>query len=89
MTDEDLEQWRGNPVTALLLGNLRRGAELRKFQMLESYWEGNQPDPEVMAQARAEFAILDDLMGATAEDVLSIKDQIDEAEHERKWNAAN
>jgi hypothetical protein len=42
-----------------------------------------------MAQAKAEFAILDDLMGATAEDVLSIKDQIDEAEHERKRNAAN
>ncbi len=42
-----------------------------------------------MAQARSEFAILDDLMGATAADVLSIKDQIDEAEYEQKRNASD
>lgn len=89
MTDEDLELWRGSPVTDLLLSNLRRLAEQRKFQMLESYWAGNPPDPEDMAQAKAEFAILDDLTGATAADVLSTKEQMDEAEYERKRNEAD
>ena len=89
MTNEDLEAWRDSPVTQLMLGNLSRAAALRKRLILEAFWEGKSLDPEEVAQAKAEIAILDDLTGSTLEDIISTKEQIDEAEYEQERNEAN
>ncbi len=83
MIDEDLVEWRANPVTVRLLNNLRRLAEMEKSRICEAFWAGSEIAPEAKAQSKEAVGILDDLETATIEDIEAVERGIDEYERDK------
>ena len=80
MTEEDLEAWRANLVTERLLNAMRRLAQVRKDQILQAFWWGQEVDQRVLCRAQEAETLADDLLSATWNDIEQWEEAIDEYE---------
>ena len=69
LTDDDLKDWRSNPVTEQVLAALRKVGEARKAECLTKYWLSGEADPRQLDRAKSYLSLCDDLTEATASDI--------------------
>ena len=69
LTQDDLDEWRANPVTEAMKCALRRSLDRTREQMTAAYWAGRAvSEAERLALLREE-ALWDDLFQSSADDL--------------------
>ena len=68
LTQEELEEWRSNPVTEWLLAVLRKGCASNKAGLQAQLWADGKCDPETLGRVKAQEELIEDLMETGCED---------------------
>lgn len=69
LTQEDIDQWRENPVTAAVLSCVKALADGAKDEWMSMSWEGGKADPVALAMLRMKAEVASDLADMTLEDI--------------------
>lgn len=77
LKDDDLTLWQASPVTEIVRDCIKTTYEAQKDQCLSAYWSGKPwSEAELIALRRME-SMIDDIFGATLDDLKTVMRQID------------
>ena len=68
LTQDELDEWRGHPVTEWLLAVLRKGYQANKASLQAQLWSEGQCDPGALGRTKAQAELIEDMTEATCED---------------------
>lgn len=85
MTNEDLEEWRANPVTLRILSLLERRAAMLKQRECERYLQTLEANPLEALRAQAYREVWEDLSQSEADDIEAVEEAINEYERHEAY----
>lgn len=68
LTQDDLAEWRANPVTEWILAVLRKGYASNKAGLQAALWENGTCRPEDLARVKAQEQLIEDLTETSEEE---------------------
>lgn len=80
MTEDDLDEWRANPVTEAVFAAMAAYRRRAREHWLRASWEGGETSPELLADLRARAETVEQWTSITAE---QIEAELKDGQHER------